>query len=96
MDEHFYQWQEQNLILHIKVQSQASKDEIAEILGKHLKIRITAPPINGNANKHLIAFLAKTFKVAKSDIQLISGESGREKRVLIKSPGQLPAMIMQN
>jgi len=95
-DESFYQWQNQDLILRVKVQPKASKDELCNILGSSLKIRLTAPPVDGKANKHLIAFLAKTFNVPKSDVKLISGESSREKRLLIQSPGQLPAMIVRD
>ena len=93
MDESFYQWQNHDLILRIKVQPKASKDEIAEILGQHLKIRITAAPVDGKANQHLITFLAKKFGVSKANIELLSGNTGREIRVLIKSPVHLPAMI---
>ncbi len=90
---HFYQWQNKDLLLRIKVQPKASKDELSEILGDYLKVRITAPPVDGKANKHLIAFLAKTFKVAKSNVELISGETGREKRIKIHSPKILPGII---
>jgi uncharacterized protein (TIGR00251 family) len=89
----FYQWQDNNLLLNIKVQPRASKDELAEIMGEHLKVRITAPPVDGKANQHLINFLAKIFNVAKSDIELVSGETGRIKRLKIFSPAQLPACI---
>jgi len=93
VDKPFYQWQNNDLILRIKVQPKSSKDEIAEILGDSLKIRITAPPVDGKANKHLVSFLAKTFKVAKSAVKIISGETGREKRIKVCSPRQLPEII---
>ena len=89
----FYQWQGDDLLLKIKVQPKSSQDSFAEILGDSLKVRITAPPVDGKANKQLIAFLARQFRVAKSDIELVSGESARDKRILIRSPRQLPAMI---
>ncbi|MDH5484905.1 MAG: DUF167 family protein [Gammaproteobacteria bacterium] len=89
----FYQWQDDGLVLNIKVQPKASRDELAEIMGEYLKVRITAPPVDGKANQHLIHFLAKIFKVAKSDIELLSGETGRLKRIKVLSPRQLPACI---
>ena len=89
----FYEWQDDKLILRIKVQPRASKDEIAEILGNSLKIRITAPPVDGKANQHLLDYLAKLFKVTKSKVILLSGETGREKRVSIDNPQQLPDII---
>ena len=81
------------MLLNIKVQPRASKDELAEILGDSLKVRITAPPVDGAANKHLIAFLANIFKVSKSQVTLISGETGREKRLRVQAPKQWPEMF---
>ena len=52
-----------SLHLFIKVQTRNSKDELAEILDDRIKLRITAVPIDGKANKHLIQFLAKLFGV---------------------------------
>ncbi len=92
----FYEWLDQDLLLHIKVQPRASSDALAEIIGDALKVRITAAPVDGKANKHLIAFLAKTFKVAKSDIELLSGQTGRDKRLKIHAPKQIPDCIQVN
>ncbi len=89
----FYQWQDKDLIIDARIQPKASKDSFAEVLDKRIKIRITAPPVDGKANKHLIAFLAKQFKVAKSGVVILSGESGRNKRIRIIQPKQLPATI---
>jgi hypothetical protein len=89
----FFHWQENDLLLSIKVQPRASKDELAEVLGDSLKVRITAPPVDGEANKHLIAFLAKIFKVSKSQVTLISGETGRDKRLRVHAPKQWPEMF---
>lgn len=89
----FFRWENDDLLLSIKVQPRASKDELAEILGDSLKIRITAPPVDGAANKHLIAFLAKVFKVSKSQVTLMSGETGRDKRLRVHAPKQWPEMF---
>ncbi len=89
----FYQWQGDDLLLDIRVQPRASSDGFAEELGDRIKLRITSPPVDGKANKHLIALLAKTFKVAKNDISIISGETGRNKRIKIRRPLHLPAII---
>ena len=79
-DQACYQWEGEDLLLKVRVQPRASKDEIIGIQNNQLKIRLTAPPVDGEANKHLICFLSKIFKVAKSRIRLISGQSGQEKR----------------
>ena len=89
----FYEWQGENLLLRVKAQPKASKDEFAEVMDNRLKIRITAPPINGKANQHLIKFLAQQFMVSKSQIELLAGDAAREKRFMIRSPNQLPAII---
>lgn len=89
----FYQWQEETLILHILTQPRASKDEIIGPQGDNLKIRITAPPVEGKANQHLLRFLAKTFRVARSNITLLKGNNSRIKCLSIKQPGQLPSFI---
>ena len=91
----FFKWQGNDLILNVRVQSRAASDAFAEHNDDFIKIRITAPPVDGKANKHLIAFLAKTFKVAKSSIKLLSGETGRNKRLLIPQPKVLPEAISQ-
>lgn len=81
-----YHWDGLDLLLSVRVQPGASKDEIVGIQGNNIKIRISAPPQDGKANDQLIKFLARNFGVAKSRIQLLSGESGREKRIRITSP----------
>ena len=55
--------------------------------------RITAPPVDGKANQQLIQFLSKSFKVSKSQVKLLSGDSSRHKRFCIQSPQKLPSMI---
>ncbi|MEJ2360574.1 MAG: DUF167 family protein [Gammaproteobacteria bacterium] len=77
----WYSWQGNDLLLNISVQPRAARDEICGILGDKLKIRITAPPVDGKANTHLIAFLAKQCGVARSHVSLVSGESSRQKRL---------------
>ncbi len=89
----FWRWDGDDLVLDLKVQPRASRDELAEVLGDRLKVRITAPPVDGKANDHLVKFLAKTFRVPRSDVTLLSGETGRDKRLRIRAPAQLPPII---
>ena len=89
----FYQWQGETLILYIQTQPRASKDEIVGPQGDSLKIRITAPPVDGKANQHLLKFLAKTFRVARTNITLLKGNNSRIKCLSIKQPKQLPLFI---
>lgn len=86
-----YQWADGDLILVCHLQPKASKSEFAGLHGDALKIRIQAPPVEGKANTELIKFLAKQFAVSKRDIEIISGELNRHKRVRITSPANIPA-----
>jgi hypothetical protein len=72
------------ITIDILVQPRASKTEITGDHDGALRIRIAAPPVDGAANDAIIEFLAKRLKVRKSDIEIVSGASGRRKRVLVK------------
>ena len=69
--------------LEIRVQPRASKTEFAGVHGESLKVRVAAPPVDGAANRELIRFLSATFKVSRGSVQLVSGESGRRKAVVL-------------
>lgn len=86
-------WDGADLILSVRIQPKASRDAVGEIVDGELKIRITAPPVDGKANTYLLKFLARQFGVAKSAIDLISGETGRSKRLRIHSTKQLPPVL---
>lgn len=89
-----YRWQGKDLILHCQLQPKAASDEIVGLHGERLKVRITAPPVDGKANEHLIKWLSKLFKVSKSHISILQGETGRLKTLLILAPFQLPAAAL--
>jgi uncharacterized protein (TIGR00251 family) len=87
----YYQWQGESLLLQVRVQPRASRDEIVGPHGEEaLKVRITAPPVEGQANNHLIRFLAKAFGVPRVRVELLSGDSSRNKHLRIDSPRALP------
>ncbi|PMG40610.1 DUF167 family protein YggU [Shewanella sp. 10N.286.52.B9] len=87
--------QQQDLLLNLYIQPKASRDKIVGLHGDEIKIAITAPPIDGKANSHLIKYLAKAFKVPKSDVMLLKGLQGRHKQVKILSPLKIPPEISQ-
>jgi conserved hypothetical protein TIGR00251 len=89
----FYHWDGEDLILDCHLQPKASRDEFAGLHGERLKIRLTAPPVEGKANAHLLAFLGKAFGVPKSAVKLESGELNRQKRVRIPRPTKFPAEL---
>lgn len=86
----WFRWDGEDLILDCHLQPKASKDEFAGLHGERLKIRLTAPPVEGKANAQLLAFLAGAFGVAKSQVSLESGELNRQKRARIRAPRRLP------
>ena len=71
------------LIAHIKISPNSKKNEINE--GDFTKIKITAQPIDGKANKALIEFLSKNFKIPKTSIKILKGETSKEKTVLFET-----------
>ncbi|HHD78938.1 MAG TPA: YggU family protein [Epsilonproteobacteria bacterium] len=76
----FYEIIEDRVCLRIKAQPNASKSEFAGVYGEDaIKIRIKAPAVEGAANKELVKFLSKSFKVPKSDIILKTGQSSKIK-----------------
>lgn len=82
-----------DLLLRLVLQPKASRDAFVGLLGDELKVAISAAPIDGQANKYLIKFLSKQFKVAKSSIIIEKGLLNRHKLVRIKSPRKIPDKI---
>ena len=93
MTERFYKWVGKDLHLFLRVQPKASNDGFAEVLEDRIKLRISAPPVDGKANQYLIKYLAKLFKVPKNKITIKSGETGRNKHLIIQGPQQIPEPI---
>jgi len=67
----------------VRVVPRASKDEIAGVHGEALRIRLTAPPVEGKANEALIVFLAQWLGVRKSQVEIVAGAASRRKMVRI-------------
>jgi uncharacterized protein (TIGR00251 family) len=84
---------EDGLVLRLYIQPKASRDSIVGLHGDELKVAITAPPIDGKANSHLVKYLAKQFKVAKSQVLLEKGELGRHKQIKIIDPQHIPTEV---
>ena len=85
-------WEGTALVLTVRVQPRASRDELI-IDGERLRLRITAPPVDGAATAHLIRFLAKTFGVSASRVEIIRGLTGRDKTIRIHSPDIIPTIL---
>ena len=73
--------------LALMVQPRAGRSEVVGPHGDTFKIRLAAPPVDGEANEELVRFLAKTLGVPKSAVSIGSGETGRRKRVRVLGVG---------
>jgi uncharacterized protein (TIGR00251 family) len=71
------------LTLTVHVQPGAKRSEVAGLHGDALKIRLAAPPIDGRANAALLAFVAQRLGLAKSAVELKSGQTSRHKVLLL-------------
>ena len=72
------------LIIHIKIVPNSSKNDII-IEEEFIKVKVTAQPIENKANKALIEFLSKKFKIPKTCIKILKGETSKEKTVLLET-----------
>lgn len=71
-------------VLSLHIQPGAKRTEIVGEHGDALKVRLAAPPVDGKANAALLAFLSQTLCVPRSQVELIGGETSRQKRVAVK------------
>ncbi len=72
-----------DLLLSLYVQPRAARNELVGLHGEALKLRLTTPPVDGRANKAVIAFLSKRLKIPKSALTIRSGLQSRSKRVVL-------------
>jgi uncharacterized protein len=68
----------------LRVQPRASRNAVAGVIGDAIKLAITAPPVDGKANQAVIEYLAELFMVAKSKVEIVSGETGRNKVIAVR------------
>jgi len=90
----WFRWEGDDLILRLRIQPKASKDAFIGPYGEEeYKVSLTAPPLDGKANEHLLKFIAKAFGLPRSRILLVSGDRSRSKCLRLKSPTQLPIPV---
>ncbi len=66
------------------IQPRAARNQWAGVYQGSLKIRLTAPPVEGEANKECVKFLARAFQVSKSSIEIVQGHKSRRKTILVR------------
>lgn len=82
------------VLLRIRVQPRARADRIEGVYGDQLRIRLTAPPVDGAANAACLAFLAKSLSVKRSQVHLRAGLKSRDKVVFVS--GLTPEQITRS
>ena len=70
-----------NMRLNIKVIPKSSLNKVIRLSETELKVKLTSPPVDGEANKKLIEILSKEYSVAKSKIRIVKGEASKSKIV---------------
>jgi uncharacterized protein len=72
------------VVLAVRVQPRASKDEIAGVMDGALKVRLRAPALEDRANDALCEYLAELLKTPKAAVRILSGHHSRSKRVEVR------------
>lgn len=75
------------LTIELHVQPGASKTSVAGLHGDRLKLRLAARPVDGEANRALVRFLADVLAVTQRDVEILRGTSGRSKTVQVRGAG---------
>ena len=73
----------EGLIVRVKIVPNSSKNGIV-LEEEFIKVKVTAQPIENKAYKALIDFLSKSFKIPKTNIEILKGETSKEKTILLK------------
>ena len=80
-----HEYSKSDTVITVRVIPRAKKSELSQVLADGtIKIRLTAPPVEGKANQALVRFLADVFDISPTNIEIISGVKGRNKAVLIE------------
>lgn len=80
------------VVLAVKVVPRAARNELAGFQEGVLRIRLTAPPVEGAANQALVRFLADLLGVSRQEVEIVAGQAGRQK--LVKVHGLSPEQVI--
>jgi uncharacterized protein (TIGR00251 family) len=80
------------ILFKVLIQPRSSKNMIVGLHGDSLKLKLTAPPVDGAANKMCVKFLAKLLAVSPSSLEIIGGHGSRTKKILLKSEQTPPSV----
>ena len=77
----------EGLVVKVKIVPNSSKNDII-LEDEFIKVKVTAQPIENKANKALVEFLSKKFKVPKTSIEILKGDTSKEKTLLFRVTSQ--------
>jgi len=80
----------------VRIQPRSSKNGVTRMEDGTLKIRLTAPPVDGAANEALVKFLSEALSVSKSQVEIVTGHTSREKRVKISGMSEADVIRLLN
>jgi uncharacterized protein len=80
----YIQLRADGILISLKVQPRASKNEIGKAIGGDLKIKVTAAPVDSAANEAILRLLAETLDCPRGAVQLLRGQTSRRKQVLVR------------
>ncbi len=83
------------VVLQLKISPNASKNAILKD-DTGIKIKLTAQPIEGKANKALVEFLSKQLKIPKTSIEILRGETSKDKTLLLKNVKDDKILLIRN
>ncbi len=75
--------EQDGVLFKVRVQPRASKNQVAGLYEDAIKLRITAPPVDGEANEACRVYLADLLKVSRSRVEIVSGHTGRNKTIKV-------------
>ncbi|MGE0861651.1 MAG: DUF167 domain-containing protein [Gammaproteobacteria bacterium] len=84
-------WQGTDLLLELRVQPRASRNEVTGLHDGALRVRVTAPPVDSRANEALCRWLAEDFGVPLAAVTVLRGGTSRSKLARISAPRRAPA-----
>lgn len=79
----FLRAQSDGVLLAVKLQPRASRNEIGEAIGSELRIKVTAPPVDAAANEALVRLLAEALDCPRNRVELVRGHTSRHKVVKV-------------
>lgn len=91
----WYRWDGDDLLLSVLIQPKSTKDEFVALQGNAYKLKVTSPPVDGQANAHVLKFLAHAFGVKNKAVCLVAGTTSRRKLVRIMAPLLLPIPVQR-